>query len=292
MTPLRAVLTLSLATALAACERESKTIVAAPADPPSSTRAPAQPADAPPPAPGAPGDASGAPMTPPPAESGQGLPSSAELLAQVEAMKGKLASAPKSLEILLALGNLYYQERRYPDAIEWYDQAIALAEPVWKDYLALPPAAREKEPAAAVKQACTRTEQRGFEALAKEASARARKKDAAGAGFCYRAALEPSIGARIQRANAKLLAGDERGAIADHEALLARIPDQPDALYFLGLALAETARGDVAQLERARALWKRVAELQPNGPYADDLKAATAEVERRIAAAQSARGQQ
>ncbi|WP_049768501.1 lipopolysaccharide assembly protein LapB [Anaeromyxobacter sp. Fw109-5] len=285
MTPLRALLTLSLATALAGCEREPKTIVAAPADPPRSTRAPAEPADAPPPAPGAPDGARGAPMTPAPGAPGQGLPSSAELLAQVEAMKGQLASAPKSLEILLALGNLYFQERRYPDAIGWYDQAVALAEPVWKDYLALPAAAREKEPAAAVKQACTRTEQRGFEALAKEASARARKKDVAGAGYCYRAALEPSIGVRIQRANARLLGGDERGAIADHEALLARVPDQPDALYFLGLALAETARGDVAQLERARALWKRVAELQPNGPYADDLKLATAEVERRIAAA-------
>jgi tetratricopeptide (TPR) repeat protein len=170
-------------------------------------------------------------------------------------MKGQLASAPKSLEILLALGNLYYQERRYPDAIGWYDQAIALAEPVWRDYLALPASERAKEPAPAVKQACARTQARGFEPLANEARARATKKDSSGAAFCYRAALEPWISARIQRANAKLLAGDAAGAVADHEAVLARIPDQPDALYFLGLALAETAEGNVGQLERARALW-------------------------------------
>ncbi len=285
--PRRALLCVSLAAALAACEREPRTIVAAPADPPRSMETPAQRADAPPPGPGAP---AAAPAAPSPGESpDQGPPSSAELLAQVEAMKSRLASAPKSLEILLALGNLYFQEHRYPDAIGWYDQAVALAEPVWKDYLALPEGARTKEPGPAVRQACARTQTRGFEPLANEARARTRKKDSAGAAFCYRAALEPSIGARIQRANAKLLAGDAAGAVADHEAVLGRIPDQPDALYFLGLALAETAEGNVGQLERARALWKRVAELQPNGPYSEDLKVATAEVERRIAAAQSSR---
>jgi tetratricopeptide (TPR) repeat protein len=286
---IRALLLASLV-AIAACEREPRTIVAAPADPPRSVReVPAQSADTPPPDPASPAAAPGAP---PPAPGGQspGVPSSAELLAQVEAMKSRLATAPKSLEILLALGNLYFQERRYPDAIGWYDQAVALAEPVWKDYLALPESARRKEAAPAVKQACARTEARGFEPLAEEGRARARKKDPAGAAFCYRAALEPAIGARIQRGNAKLLADDAAGAIADHEAVLARIPDQPDALYFLGLALAETAKGDVGKLERARALWRRVAELQPNGPYSESLPLATAEVERRIAAAQSSRG--
>ncbi len=287
----RALLLVLLAAALAACEREPRTIVAAPADPPRPMgSAPARRADAPPPSPGAPPPAAGAPAAPEPgAREPQALPSSSELLAQVEAMKGQLASAPKSLEILLALGNLYYEERRYPDAIGWYDQAVAIAEPVWKEYLALPAAVRAREPSPAVKEACRRSEARGFEPLVRAAEARARRKDGAGAAFCYRAALEPSIGARIQRANARLLAGDARGAIADHEAMLARIPDQPDAMYFLGLALAETADGNVGQLERARALWKRLGEVQPNGPYRDGLMMATAEVERRIAAAQSTR---
>ncbi|WP_242345017.1 tetratricopeptide repeat protein [Anaeromyxobacter terrae] len=285
----RALLPVALAVALAACEREPRTIVAAPADPPRPLgSAPAQRADAPPP--GARAPAAGAPAAPAPGRrEPQGLPSSSELLAQVEAMKGQLASAPKSLEILLALGNLYYQESRYADAIGWYDQAVAVAEPAWKDYLALPPSARAKEPSPAVKEACTRSQARGFEPLVRAAQGRARRKDVAGAAYCYRAALEPSVGARIQRANAKLLAGDAAGAIADHEAVLARIPDQPDAMYFLGLALAETAEGNIGQLERARALWKRVGEVQPNGPYTDGLMMAMAEVERRIAAAQSAR---
>ncbi|WP_243338495.1 tetratricopeptide repeat protein [Anaeromyxobacter soli] len=286
----RALLPVALAFALAACEREPRTIVAAPADPPRPTGGvPAQRADAPPPSPAAPPPA-GAPAAPAPgAGEPQGLPSSSQLLAQVEAMKGQLATAPKPLEILRALGDLYYQERRYADAIGWYDQAIAVAEPAWKDYLALPAAVRAREPSPAVKQECTRSEKRGFEPLVRAAEARARRKDGAGAAFCYRAALEPSIGARIQRANAKLLAGDAPGAIADHEEVLARIPDQPDAMYFLGLALAETANGNIGQLERARALWKRVGEVQPNGPYTDGLMMATGEVERRIAAAQSAR---
>jgi tetratricopeptide (TPR) repeat protein len=281
----RTLLPVALVAALAACEREPRTIVAAPADPPRPMGgAPAQRADAPPPSPAAP--PAGAPARP--AEP-QGLPTSSQLLAQVEAMKGQLATAPKPLEILRALGDLYYQERRYADAIGWYDQAIAVAEPAWKDYLALPAVVRAREPSPAVKQECTRSEKRGFEPLVRAAQARARRKDGAGAAFCYRAALEPSIGARIQRANARLLAGDAPGAIADHEAVLARIPDQPDAMYFLGLTLAETANGNIGQLERARALWKRVGEVQPNGPYTDGIMMATGEVERRIAAAQSAR---
>jgi tetratricopeptide (TPR) repeat protein len=276
--------------ALACEERAPRTVVAAPADaerPPGVAAPGPRDADA--------GDANaGGTATPPAgpggaAGAGPGAPTAPEaLVAQVDAMKADLAKADKPLEILVTLGGLYFQQRRYAEAIDWYAQASALAEPAWKAYLALPAKARAAPAPKAAAEACTRTAERGFSELTREARTRA-KRDAAGAAACYREALAPAIVARIQRGNALLLAGEADLAIAEHEAVLARVPDQPEALWFLGLALAETGAGDAAKLTRAKEVLRRVGELQPEGPHAADLPLALAEVDRRLAAATSAR---
>jgi tetratricopeptide (TPR) repeat protein len=277
---------LALAAALA-CERAPRTVVAAPADP--SRREPVAGATAPAPAPAAPA----APLAPPsPPSAGSAGPSStAALVAQVDAMRAELDRREKPVEILVALGNLYFENGRYADAVGWYGQAIDVAEPGWKAYLALPASARAHA-AAAAPGACpiavgshASAAKPGFAALSAAAEARARRRDPAGAAVCWRAALAPSLIARIQRGNARLLAGDVRGAIADHETALARVPDDPDALWFLGLALAESAGGDRAKLERAGALWTRLERVSPGGPHAEELRAARAELARRLAAA-------
>src|SRR5574341_900317 len=67
-----------------------------------------------------------------------GRESSRALLAAVDAMKAELAGREKPLEILLALGNLYYDNGRYLDAIDEYRQALALAEPGLASLEALP----------------------------------------------------------------------------------------------------------------------------------------------------------
>src|SRR6185437_3747010 len=47
------------------------------------------------------------------------------LLARVEAMKDQLKDKPKSIEVTVALGSLYYDNGKYLDAVDYYRQAIA-----------------------------------------------------------------------------------------------------------------------------------------------------------------------
>jgi len=263
-----------LAAVLVACgEREPEMIVAAPASP-----APA-PGAAPVPAP--------APAPPPPelAAPGGAPPSSAQLLAQVEALKGQLADAPKTVEILTALGDLYYAHERLGDALGWYDQAVDAAAPAWKAYLALPAAARKAAPPAGAKARCARGPERGHAELSAEGRALARAGDRAGAAACYRAALEPAILAEVHRANAWFLVGDTKRAMAGQEAVLARVPGHPEALYFLALFLGDTAGEDVAQLRRARALLDEVGRVEIPAGRRADLVRASEELDRRISAA-------
>jgi tetratricopeptide (TPR) repeat protein len=268
--------------ALAACERERRTVVAAPADPERREDVATAPTDAPPPS----GASAGTGRPAPPAEAGPGTtPTPSELLAQVEAMKGELAKREKPLEVAVAIGNLYFQHARYEDAIGWYAQAIDIAEPGWKAYLALPAASRAGAPAPP--KECAPGPRREYAELSREAAARA-KRDPKGAAACWSIALAPSSSARIQRGNARLLTGDADGAIADHEAVLARVPDHPEALWYLGLALAESAEGDVAKLTRAGETWDRLEKVQPEGPFSNDLALARAELARRIAQAKGA----
>jgi tetratricopeptide (TPR) repeat protein len=205
-------------------------------------------------------------------------------------MRAEVDRREKPLEVLVALGNLYFENGRYPDAIGWYGQAIALAEPGRRRYGALPQAVRAKAkascPSAAPRAGAPRP---GYAELSAAAEAREKRRDLAGAAACWRAALAPAVAARVQRANAYLLSGDPAKAIAEHEAALADAPDDPDALWFLGLALADSAQGDVARLERARSLWHRLEQVQPGGPHAAELPVARAELERRIATAMRGR---
>jgi tetratricopeptide (TPR) repeat protein len=212
-----------------------------------------------------------------------GAPTSAELLAQVEALKGQLSQAPKTVEILTALGDLYYEHQRLADALSWYDQAVEAAQPAWKAYLALPAAARAAPPPADARERCARGPGRGHAELVADARALAPKQPAAAAA-CYRAALEPAVLAEVHRANAWFLAGDARRAVEGQEAVLARMPGHPEASYFLGLFLADTAGEDVAQLRRARELLDGVARQGVGPQRGVDLRNALEEIERRISA--------
>src|SRR3989442_7687519 len=53
-----------------------------------------------------------------------------QLLALVDKMGGQIQGRPKSFEVLAALGNLYYENGRYLDAVDSYRQALELADPL------------------------------------------------------------------------------------------------------------------------------------------------------------------
>jgi tetratricopeptide (TPR) repeat protein len=266
----------ALLCALPSCkDRSPDVVIAAPATPPPGDRpapdAPARPAD----------PTSRPPRTGPRPE---GAPSSSELLAQVDALKGQLAGARKTVEIMAAIGDLYYEHQRHADAVEWYDQAVLAAQPTWKAYLALPAAALSAT-APAAPERCTRGPGRGHAELAAEGRARAARGDRAGAAACFRAALDPAVLAEVHRANVWFLGGDARRAISAQEAVLARAPGHPEASYFLALYLADTAGDDVAQLRRARALLDDLVRRGVAPHRSDELRAAIEEIDRRTSAA-------
>jgi prepilin-type processing-associated H-X9-DG protein len=213
------------------------------------------------------------------------VPSSKELLAQVDALKGQLAGAPKTVEIMTALGDLYYQHQRLTDAVEWYEQAIEAAQPTWKAYLALPEQTRAAGTPAGARDRCDRGPARGHAELAAEGRALAGEGDRAGAAACFRAALEPAVHAEVHRANAWFLDGHARRAIAGQEGVLARAPGHPEASYFLALFLADTAGDNVAQLRRARALLDDLMRRGVAPQRSDDLRNALDEIDRRISTA-------
>jgi tetratricopeptide (TPR) repeat protein len=210
------------------------------------------------------------------------MPSSKALLAEVDALKGQLAGLPKTVEIMTALGDLYYEHQRLTDAVEWYDQAVEAAQPTWKVYLALPEPARAAGAPAGVQDRCARGPARGHAELAAEGRALSAKGDRPGAAACFRAALEPAVLAEVHRANAWFLEGHARRAIAGQEGVLARVPGHPEASYFLALFLADTAGDDVAQLRRARGLLDDLVRRGAPPPRSDELRNALEEIDRRI----------
>jgi hypothetical protein len=208
-------------------------------------------------------------------------------MARVDALKDRIRDRPKSLDILVSLGDLYYQGGRYADAIDWYGQAIAFAEPAWKKLDALPAAARAAKPSAKAAAACRRDgpERRGYEAIAAEAEAFARARARGDAAHCWKVALAPALDARARRGSALLLAGKAEEGLADEEAVLARDPRHGDALFFAGVAWAGTAHGDAAKLDRARDAWRRFAELYPDDPRAPRAREGAQRLEAMRAAA-------
>src|SRR4051812_17874890 len=51
------------------------------------------------------------------------------LLAEVDRLKDQVKSKPKSFEVLCALGNLYYENGRYLEAVDAFREAEELARP-------------------------------------------------------------------------------------------------------------------------------------------------------------------
>ena len=51
------------------------------------------------------------------------------LLAAVDQMQDQLKDKPKTFEVLCALGNLYYENGRYLDAVDSFRQALSISAP-------------------------------------------------------------------------------------------------------------------------------------------------------------------
>jgi len=189
------------------------------------------------------------------------------LLAQVDRLQDQLKDKPKSFEVLSALGNLYYENTRYLDAVDAFRLALAASAPIEAEAQAL----REKgvKPAAELPTECRRSGQGyGLQQIAEAA----RKFDPPQRLACLDGALEMAIGARSRRGNSLYLVGNPEGALAEHQRVLARSPDYPESLFFVGAILLEASRGDKVKLEEGKKYWRRLLEVAPDHPRAALVK--------------------
>ncbi|HYQ80153.1 MAG TPA: hypothetical protein VEP68_01565 [Anaeromyxobacteraceae bacterium] len=213
-----------------------------------------------------------------------GAPSSQELLAQVEAMKAELQRRPKTVEIELALGNLYLANGRVLDAIDWYRQVLEDAAPWRRRWEAIPAAARAARPPEAARRDCLRSSRVGSREMAGLGQARLAAGDQAGGAHCLREALGPALEALARRGNAWFLAGNPDQAVADHREVLRLDPSRSDSLYFIGAILSDGAVDDLESLRRAREAWLELRRRDPRSPRLAEVAQALPALEARIAA--------
>jgi tetratricopeptide (TPR) repeat protein len=204
----------------------------------------------------------------PPVEgSGRPAPTAEQLLEQLDATPG-LREREKSFEIAASLGKLYFTNGRPKDAVPYFQQAEEKAKPVRALYLAQKKALGKRPVPSADEAKCGFTVESTLEAMAKEASARAARKDTAGAAACARAALEPALAVQTMRASALVLAGEAKGALEAYEGVLAVEPTAEEALFGRSALLYETRGEDLAALKRAREGFDAFLAAHPQSPRA------------------------
>jgi Flp pilus assembly protein TadD len=189
------------------------------------------------------------------------------LLAAVDQMQGQLKDKPKTFEVLSALGNLYYENGRYLDAVDSFRQALAMSAP--SEARAQELRDKKVKPAKDLPLECRRGAQGyGFEQIAEAA----RKLDGPRELRCLESALQMAVEGRSRRGNALYLVGNPDGALAEHRRVLAGSPDHPESLFFVGAILLEQSRGDEAKLEEGKKYWRRLLAAAPDSPRAALVK--------------------
>ena len=183
------------------------------------------------------------------------------LLAAVDQMQDQLKDKPKTFEVLCALGNLYYENGRYLDAVDSFRQALSISAPF--EARAQELRDQKVKPAKDLPLECRRSTQGyGLEQIAQAAH----KLDSAAERRCLESALQMAVEARARRGNALYLLGNPEGALAEHRRVLADSPDHPESLFFVGAILLEQSRGDKAKLEEGKKYWRRLLAVAPDNP--------------------------
>jgi tetratricopeptide (TPR) repeat protein len=189
-----------------------------------------------------------------------------QLLAAVDKMAGQLKDRPKTFEVLAALGNLYYENQRYLDAVDSYRQALAMSAPAEAAAAAL--RQRGVKAAGELPLECRRSgPSYGLEQIAKAAH-KLEGAEPAKALRCLDDALQMALSARARRGNALYLVGNPDGALGEHHKVLQSDPGQPESLFFVGAILLEKSRTEPALREEGKKYWKKLLAVAPDHPRA------------------------
>jgi Flp pilus assembly protein TadD len=195
---------------------------------------------------------------------------SKKLLAAVDRMAGQLKDKPKSFEVLAALGNLYYENGRYLEAVDSFRQALELSAKAEGEADAL--RAKGVKPARELPLECRRSGPAYGLAQIAEQARKLAASDPAAALRCDDEALVQATAARARRGNALYLVGQPDGALREHKRVLMRVPDYPESLFFVGAITLEQSKGDKAQLEEGKKYWRRLLQVAPDHPRADIVR--------------------
>jgi tetratricopeptide (TPR) repeat protein len=191
-------------------------------------------------------------------------PTPEALLQQVESLG--LAGKDKPFEVSAAIGKLYWNQGKRDDALVYFNEALATAEPARAKYLGLrkkafasktPPAPKCGESPPTLKDALSRAD--GWklpDALA-----------------CLRAALEPVLEAQVLAGHVHHLEGRPAQALAAYAAVLDVADGYEEALFGEGVLLLEAKGDDPAALEQARVDFERYAQRHPASARVDRARA-------------------
>src|SRR5437773_1908152 len=194
----------------------------------------------------------------------QGDPTdSRALLAEVDRLKDQIKDKPKTFEVLSALGNLYYDNGRYLEAVDALRQAEELAAPVEAEADAL--RKQGVKPAPDMPSECRRS---GAEYGLAQIAGYAKTLDPPRHLRCLDGALQMANEARSRRGNSFYLIGNSDSALAEHRKVLERSPDFPESLFFVGAILLEQSQGDKKKLEEGKKYWARLLQVSPDSPRA------------------------
>lgn len=206
-----------------------------------------------------------------------------ELLARVEAMKGQLKDRPKTIEITVALGSLYYDNGRYLDAIDYYRQAVAQGEGLVKAYRSIFSADEKVKPADLAAAGCERSVLKDSEPMMARAQELQKSGKKAEALACATEAVRPVVMAHQRRGNAFYLIGNPAEAVKEHEQALQIDPDNAESLFFRGAIIFDSQGDDVTRLKLAQQSWKHYLEVAPDSVRAKSVQTMLPQLEKAIA---------
>jgi tetratricopeptide (TPR) repeat protein len=209
---------------------------------------------------------------------------SARILAQIEAMRENFRGRDTPVDILVTLGSLYYENGRYPDAIDFFRQAIEKAAPVLAMFHDLREAGYE--PVRPMPESCIPDGREGaFAAAVARADLLLEAGDRTAAVSCYQAALTPIVEALGRRGGAWHMLESPPPAIEHIERGLAIQPDHPELLFLLGSVIFQADPRDLTteRVERGRRAWRRYVDVAPDHPRAGQIREALLQIEVMIA---------
>jgi len=196
------------------------------------------------------------------------------LLARVEAMKDQLKDKPKTIEVTVALGSLYYDNGKYLDAVDYYRQAIAQGTTLAGEYLTIASAAQKAnvKPSELAAAGCDRSVIHDSDPMMERAKQLQAEGKLADAFACAREAVRPVVMAHERRGNAFFLVGNPTEAVHEHEKALQLDPDHAESLFFRGAILFDSHGDDVDALKQAQVSWTKFLEVAPSSPRARAVK--------------------